>query len=75
MSASTDSAYQQFPSREPYQHNAGGLGSLQVSGEIDREIDLSEVWKALRRRKKIIGVVAGSIITAAVLIAHSSENI
>ena len=68
MSASTDSAYQQFPSREPYQHNAGGLGSLQVSGEIDREIDLSEVWKALRRRKKIIGVVAGSIITAAVLI-------
>ena len=69
MSASTDSAYQQFPSREPYQHNAGGLGSLQVSGEIDREIDLSEVWKAFRRRKKIIGVVAGSIITAAVLIA------
>ena len=68
MSASTDSAFQQFPSREPYQHNAGGLGSLQVSGEIDREIDLSEVWKALRRRKKIIGVVAGSIITAAVLI-------
>ena len=68
MSASTDSAYQQFPSREPYQHNAGGLGSLQVSGEIDREIDLSEVWKALRRRKKIIGVVAGSIITATVLI-------
>ena len=68
MSASTDSAYQKFPSREPYQHNAGGLGSLQVSGEIDREIDLSEVWKALRRRKKIIGVVAGSIITAAVLI-------
>ena len=68
MSASTDSAFQQFPSREPYQHNAGGLGSLQVSGEIDREIDLSEVWKAFRRRKKIIGVVAGSIITAAVLI-------
>ena len=68
MSASSDSAYQQFPSREPYQHNAGGLGSLQVSGEIDREIDLSEVWKALRRRKKIIGVVAGSIITATVLI-------
>ena len=68
MSASTDSAFQQFPSREPYQHNAGGLGSLQVSGEIDREIDLSEVWKAFRRRKKIIGVVSGSIITAAVLI-------
>ena len=68
MSASTDSAYQQFSNREPYQHNVGGLGSLQVSGEIDREIDLSEVWKALRRRKKIIGVVAGSIITAAVLI-------
>ena len=66
MSASADSSNKQFPPREVHQSIAVGSGSLQVSNVIDRDIDLSEVWKALRRRKKIVGVVAGSIITATV---------
>ena len=69
MSAPGNFSHHQFPPHDAYQPSAADSRFLQVTNSIDRDIDLSEVWKALRRRRKIVGVVAGSIISATVLIA------
>ena len=42
------------------------LGATEI-GNTDDEIDLSEVWRALQRRKKLVAVTAGGVILLAAL--------
>ena len=57
--------------------NPQGIQTVQVRdlgqvprgmGSSDDEIDLREVWRALRRRKKLVGVTAAAVIGLAGLV-------
>lgn len=49
--------------------NVQGLGSTAVIGtNNDDEIDLRELWRALKRRKKLVGITAAGVIALSGLI-------